>query len=45
MQDAPGLNDVIKFALCVTLEVSVESGIDVYGEIRDRIATAQAVRA
>jgi len=45
MEEAPGLNEQIKFAICMSLEVAVESGIDVYSEIRDRIAAAQPVRA
>jgi len=43
MEDAPGLTDEIKFALCVTLEVGIESGIDIYQEIRDRIRPAVPV--
>lgn len=45
MEEAPGLNAQIKFALCMTLEVGAETGIDIYSEIRDRIMAAQAVRA
>jgi hypothetical protein len=44
MEEAPGLNEPIKFALCMTLEVGVETGIDIYSEIRDRIMAAQVVR-
>lgn len=36
--DAGELTDKIRFALCVSLEAAVESGIAVYQEIRERIA-------
>lgn len=45
MEEAPGLIVPIKFAICMTLEVGVEAGIDIYSEMRDRITAAQAVRA
>jgi hypothetical protein len=37
MEDAPGLAEGVRFAICVSLEVPIEAGIDVYGEIRDRL--------
>ena len=35
--DAGDLTDKVRFALCVSLEVAIGSGIPVYQEIRDRI--------
>ena len=45
MEDAPGLSEEVKFALCMTLEVGIESGVNIYNEIRERIAAAQLIRA
>lgn len=38
MEDAPELRDGVRFAICISLEVPVEAGIDIYGEIRDRLS-------
>jgi len=43
--DAGKLDGKVRFALCVSLEVPVESGIAVYDEIRSRIAPPVPVRA
>ena len=42
--DAGDLTGKIRFALCVSLEVAVESGIPVYQEIRDRIKAAVVIQ-
>lgn len=42
--DAGGLEGNVRFALCVTLEVAVDSGIAVYPEIRERIAPPVEIR-
>jgi len=43
MEDAAGLTGDVKFALCVSLEVAVDSGISIYQEIKERIAPAVRV--
>jgi hypothetical protein len=42
--DAGKLTGKVPFALCVSLEVAVNSGISIYQEIRDRIAPTVAIR-
>ena len=42
--DAGELTEHVPFALCVSLEAAVESGIAVYQEIRERIAQPIAIR-
>lgn len=42
--DAGELNGTVRFALCVSLEVGVESAIRVYDEIRERIAPPVEIR-
>lgn len=42
--DAGELTDKVRFALCVSLEAAVESGIAVYQEIRERIAPQVGIR-
>lgn len=37
MKDAGPLQERVRFALCVSIEVKIESGIDVYQQIRERI--------
>lgn len=44
-KDAGSFNDPIRFCLCVSLEVGVESAIPVYQEIRDRIKPPVQVAA
>jgi Subtilase family len=44
MADAGPLQEKVRFALCISLEVGVESGIDVYQEVRERIAPPVPVR-
>ena len=41
--DAGDLNGKVRFALCVSLEVAVGSGIAVYQEIRDRVKPPVAI--
>ena len=43
MEDAPGLTGEVKFALCVSLEVAIESGISIYREIQERTIPAVSV--
>lgn len=42
--DAGTFEDKIAFALCVSLEVGIESGISIYEEIRDRIVPSVRVQ-
>jgi hypothetical protein len=42
--DAGALEGNVRFALCVSLEVAVDSGIRVYQEIRERIAPPVGIR-
>ena len=44
MEDAPGLTGDVRFALCVSLEVPIESGIEIYKEIRDRAVPPVSVK-
>ena len=43
--DAGELPGKVPFALCVSLEVAVGSGIPIYQEIRERIAPAIGIQA
>jgi hypothetical protein len=42
--DAGALDGNVRFALCVSLEVAIDSGISVYQEIRERISLPVAIR-
>jgi hypothetical protein len=44
MEDAAPLQERVRFALCVSVEVRIDSGINVYQEIRSRVSQPVSVR-